>query len=382
METPQKKFEKKQPNLLKIFWTSLPILFLISIIILILFLFSVVKSKQEALTEAQKNSAAIERPAVNIIVLEVNPAEIRDVINLPGFIEPWTDLKLLSKIYGSVIEVPVAEGDFINKGDVIARIDPLDYQFAVDAARSAYNLAIDDYKRTKTLFEKKLTPKAELDRLQSTAKIQKAELDKAELQLSRCTIEAPIPGVIRTLDVKPGLLLSIADPVAHLLQTDSLKAVVGIPESDVSAVQTIDAVSVHINAFDNKIVETKKHFLSPSPENKAMLYRLELAMANPDQKILPGMFIRAEIVKKVVSQGLSVPLYAVITRDKEQFVFIEQDGTAVKKNVELGILEGWRIQVVKGLEPGNRVIIEGHRSVEEGQKVNVVRSLTHLETSI
>ncbi len=376
------RHNKSDPNnskLLKVVWSKLPLFILACIVILIIVLFSIISEKKQNLAEKQQNALGKAKPAVNVIALEMTPVKIRDIINLPGVIEPWTDLQLLSKIYGTVLSSPVKEGDFIKKGDVIASIDPIDYQIALIAAKSAYELASDDLRRTRTLFDKKLTSKAELDRLESTASIRKAEFDKAALQLSRCIIKAPIAGVIRELDVKPGLLLSVADPVARLLQIDKVKAVVGIPESDVNAVQKIDTISVKIQALDNLFIETKKHFLSSSPENDAMLYRLELTINNQDHTILPGMFVRANIIKKTITAGFSVPLYSVISRDKEQFVYIENEGKAMRKNVELGILEGWRIQVINGLESGDKVIVEGHRSLEKDQNINLVRTLTNLD---
>jgi membrane fusion protein (multidrug efflux system) len=74
-----------------------------------------------------------------------------------------------------------------------------------------------------------------------------------------------------------------------------------------------------------------------------------------------------------------VPLYSVITRGDKQFVFTEKDGRASVRLVETGILEGWRMQVSKGLAKGDHVIVVGHRSVDEGQEVNVVRIVSDPE---
>ena len=91
------------------------------------------------------------------------------------------------------------------------------------------------------------------------------------------------------------------------------------------------------------------------------------------------MFARVNIVKKEVKDSMSVPLYSVITRGNGQFVFIEKGGKAHARMVETGILEGWRIQVTKGLARGDHVIVVGHRSVDEGQEVNVVRTVSDPE---
>lgn len=75
-----------------------------------------------------------------------------------------------------------------------------------------------------------------------------------------------------------------------------------------------------------------------------------------------------------------VPLYSVISRNDRHFVYIAKDGIAVKKEVQLGFLEGWKIHIEEGLHAGDRVLIEGQRSVEDGQSIKVVRELDTLES--
>ena len=371
--------QTRRGRIIKMIWNALPLFFLMVTVVIIIILFSVISAKKDRIAEAQANALANERPPTNVVLLDVQPTTIRDRINLPGAIEPWTDLELLAKINGEVIDVPVTEGDKVTKGRVIARIDPTDYQIALDAAKASYKMAYANLKRFEKLYEKRLIPKSEFEKNETHVQTTKAEMEKAELNLSRCTITAPMSGVIRRLDAKKGLLLSIADPIARILEIDKVKAVIGIPESDVPFVRNIDTVELTVQALNDLKIEGRKHVLAASPENIARLYKLELAIDNPDGMLLPGMFVRAEIVKKVAKASLSVPLYTVITRNQEHFVYVEKDGLAERRPVELGILEDWKVQIKKGLMPGDKVIVEGHRSVEEGQKVNIVRMISNKE---
>jgi membrane fusion protein (multidrug efflux system) len=99
---------------------------------------------------------------------------------------------------------------------------------------------------------------------------------------------------------------------------------------------------------------------------------------NPDEKILPGMFLQANIVKQSKEGIVAIPLYTVISRNDEQFVYVAEDGIAHKRPVETGFTEGWQILIQSGLNLGEKVIIQGHRSIEDGQKVRVVKELTDL----
>lgn len=370
--------DRKAPRLLKeklfsAIPAKLPLLFLVGLVAAIFVLSGTIKAEKVRMIEEKRQAIATERPPANVVLLEVAPSTMQDRINLPGIIEPWEKLTLLSKVHGTVIETLVQEGDKVTKGQVIARLDPADFRIAVDSARAVHALAVADQQRFATLFEQDIIPRAEIEKIDAQVKTSKAALENAELLLSRCTIKAPISGVIRRLDAVVGLLLNVSDPVAEILQIDRVKAVVGIPESDVALVRNIENVTMTVQALDDKEIIGRTHYLASSPENGARLYRLELAVDNRDHQILPGMFFRAQIVKKVYQDTVAVPIYSVIKRQDKQFVYVEKNGVAQQMPVELGIIEDWRVQVTSGLSPGSRVVVEGHRDIEQGHKLNIVR---------
>ena len=96
---------------------------------------------------------------------------------------------------------------------------------------------------------------------------------------------------------------------------------------------------------------------------------------NPEGDILPDMFTRVDIVKQDIPDALVAPLYTVITRNDKTLVYVVSDGKAMKREVTLGIQEGWRVQIKSGLFPEDLLIVMGHRSVAENQPVQVVRAV-------
>ncbi len=355
------------------FWNNLPRFVLLVMITLIIVLFMTVSDKKSEIQAEQAAAIKNERPPVNTVVMEVTPGAISNKINLPGSIEPWTRLELISKIAGSIEEVLVQEGDSVKEGDIIAKIESDDYRIALDRATAAYKLAKADFERDKSVYAKGAIPTAELDARETNMQTAKADLDNATLLLSRCTIKAPINGVIRSLDAKVGLYLGIGDPIGRILQIDKVKAVIGIPESDITAVRNLPTVDVTIQALDNLQIVGKNYYVSSSPETAARLYRIELEIDNPDHRILPGMFVRANIIKQSREDALSIPFYSIISRNDEQYVFIERDGVVRKQPVQTGIMEQWMVEITDGLQSGDRIVVEGHRDVENDQKVNVVK---------
>ncbi len=340
-----------------------------------------VKAKKAVLEEELRNATAAEVPPVNVVTLELRPAPLRDKISLPGVIEAWRSLQLMAKVAGSVEEIFVKEGDQVRQGQLVARLETKEYQIAADSARAAHELARANLARSESLRSKGISTQASLEEQQNQVRQAKAALEDAELKLSRCQITAPIAGVISRLDAEVGMLVHSFSPapLAEILELERVKAAVSIPESDVAAVRRLKAVQIEVQALGGEKFTAPVHFLAPAPESMARVYRLELALDNPGRRILPGMFVRAEVVKEEQAQALAVPIYAVISRNGEQFVYVEENGLAKRRTVRTGFLEGWQVLVTEGLQAGDKVIVEGHRSVEDGQKVRTVKAAADLK---
>lgn len=353
----------------------LPIVFLCLLLAVVTGLALLVSAKQERLLAEKKATPKRERPPVNVVLQEIVHRPIQDRLNLPGMVEPWVDLNLMAEVGGTVIEVPVREGERVKAGDVIAQLDSRDYVNILQSITSSYELALLKQQRLQTLFEQQSVSKAALDEARATVRSLAAEKDQAALKLQRCRITAPISGVVNSLPAKVGLLLSVADPVARILQVDRLKVVVGIPESDVAAVSGLEQFELTLDALARRQVRAAKYFMSVAPDSMAQVYRLELAIDNKSGDILPGMFARVEIIKREVPAAAVIPLYSLISRDKHNFVYVAEDNLARIREVETGILDGWLIEITSGLAEGDLVIVVGHRSVDEGQPLKVARTI-------
>jgi hypothetical protein len=88
------------------------------------------------------------------------------------------------------------------------------------------------------------------------------------------------------------------------------------------------------------------------------------------------MFARVELIKQVFNQALAVPLYAIITQGDNRFVYIEKNGHAERRNVELGPLMDWQVLVTSGLRDGEKVIVVGQRFLNDGQEVEVIKDVS------
>jgi RND family efflux transporter MFP subunit len=376
LDTPPKRWLRK-------FWALLPGLAIFSFLVLvILVLGGRIKSEGEVIKSRNMANLDKENPALNVVVLELVPMPIRDRMNLPGIVEPWKKLQVVAQVQGKIVDKNLEEGQAVSKEDVIAVIDRRDYRIAYTNAKTSYEVALSDLKRLETLRRNNVIPQSQLDNATAQVENAKATLENAILALERCEIKADMDGVVNRMHIENGQYLSVGDPVADLLQIDRLKINVGIPESDIEDVRGLTEFDVRIDALGGETFRAGKHFVSFAAEDLARLYTLELELNNTDGRILPDMFVRVEIVKKEIKDSLSLPIYSVISRNDENIVYVVADGVARARRVSLGLLEGWRVQVTDGLSAGDRVIVVGQRSVNTGDKVNVVRSVTRAEDII
>ena len=321
-----------------------------------------------------------EPPALaNVITMKVLPGRVAEEISLPGVAKPWISLTVSAEVGGKVIKKLVGEGQYVNQGDVLALIDSRDYEYNYSSALASYKTAKTDADRFKALSKNQFITQAQLDDAQTRVKTTLSAMEQAKLNLERCTIRSPMKGIADRVHIEAGNFLGAGDPVADILELDRLKIEVGIPESDVSAVRKLKNFDLSFDALNGKTVTGNYHYLYKTTSSMARLYNLEITVNNPDIEILPDMFARVTIIKNQTDNGLCVPIYSLITKDKQTGVFIEDNGQVSFRKLTTGFQDGWSILVTQGLEPGEKVVVVGHRMVEDGDKVNVIRTVKRLE---
>ena len=363
-------------KLLHLVWSIFPWLLVAGIVAFLFYLGERIQHEKTRLDKAKQAAIKIETVPVSVVTLTLEPVRLEDKINLPGYVDPYEDLWVKAEVGGQVVNIPVKEGQTVKKGQVLVALDDRDYRLRLSRVEASYDLAKLEYDRIAALDKKGITAANRMDEASARYKDVAAQRDEAKLALDRTRITAPISGRINNIAAKLGDFIQSGAEIAQILQVGDVKVKVGIPESDVASFFTLESSEVVIEALGKRRVKGKKVFLSQQPRNLARLFDLELMVPNPDGQILPGMFARVELVKAVYEDALVIPLYAVINQGDQRFVFVENNGKAEKRQVAVGLLADWQIQVVDGLEAGDRLVIVGHRLLEEGQMVDVVQNVS------
>jgi len=380
MNTQSQVSETVVRKILKFIWKAVPFVVTVLIVgIIILLLGRTIAAKKAELAEQQSREQTVTKPLTNVVTLQIIPGVLKEKLSLPGVAKPWISLEVVSEIKGKIINKKTDQGRHVNKGDILAVIDKRDYQNAYDAALASYESALATQKRLKALVKNNFVTTSSLDDVDALVKTSKAAFDNAELNLSRCLIQSPMKGVVNRVYIENGKFLNPGDPVVQILQIDKLKIEVGIPESDVDAVRKLKFFNMTIDALKGKVCKGEYHYLSKTTDSMARLYNLEIKVNNQDGQILPDMFARVEIIKHEDANGIAIPMYSLVKVNGSVGVYIENSGIAKFTPVETGFQTGWQTQILKGLDPGDKVVVIGHRIIEHDQKINVIENIMDIK---
>lgn len=412
------------------------------------------------------------KKAEKVAIEKATKRTIIESVNASGKIYPETEIKISPDIAGQITDLYVEEGDSVRKGTVLARIYADIYALQRDEAASRVNqsvatvdnskasleslkanmdLAKQTLNRNTTLFNQKVISKAELEQFEVTYRSAQANynaalqnikslqagvqstqtgLNKANKDLSRTTIVAPMDGVISSLKVKKGESVAgssfnVGTEMMTVADMSVLEVRVDVGENDIVKISIGDSADVEVDAYNNrkfkgvvtKIASSTKTSLGQMTSNDVTNYEVRIRLDKDSYKDLsdrtfpfrPGMNASADIKTKRVDNVLAVPITAVnarvkgsdqsmaekkkeekevkgenendlsliITDELEEIVFVlEKDGTVKKLVVKSGIQDINYIEIRSGLKAGDEVVIGPYNAIsktlKDGAKVNVV----------
>ncbi len=319
------------------------------------------------------NASEPDRPAyvVNVLTEEVKAVTMRDVLVLPGQTEALHDVRLAAQRGGVVEWTGVTEGDVVRAGDAIARIDLTALGAALDRARANLSLAQDQVRRRSDLHARGVLAKEELDLARNELTSAQTRLREAEVDFSHGTVTSTLDGVVNKRHVDPGEFVGEGDPVADIVNVATMRVNFDVPEGDVRFLTQGQAVTLHVDTYPERRWAGVVDFVAWKADPATRTFQVRVVVDNEGGMIRPGMIARGAFLRRLIENAVTAPLFAVQDKGGERVVFVEQDGAAAARTVELGVVEGDRVQVLGGLKPGDRLIVAGHTEVEDGTKVNV-----------
>lgn len=330
------------------------------------------------------------------------------------------------QVAGRVARVYVDEGQIVQQGQVLAELDPSDYRNAFEAARGQadaaaasdskaqaglrpqeleqaridYTRAADEYKRMKFLMDRQslaandfqkfeaqyLAAKQRYEMAQAGtrgeeklsasagARAAAAQLHEAQKHLDDCKLRAPISGVIGMKHVDVGNTIAAGTPVFTVLQLNPVQLRAGVPEAQIGMVRTGARAQVTVPALQNRVFEGKLESVGVAADATSRTYAVKISIANADHALKAGMVGESRIFGDQLIHALTVP-GASILRDSrgvpQVWVYDPQQRRVFARRVDVGALIGDEVEITRGLNATDQVVVAGQQNVREGSLVQV-----------
>jgi multidrug efflux pump subunit AcrA (membrane-fusion protein) len=210
------------------------------------------------------------------------------------------------------------------------------------------------------------------DASQAKLKEMEAILEQERTRLQNAKIVAPFRGEISRKYVDAGALVSASTPLVSLVHTDTLKIIANFLERDVPLLRVGMKAKIRVESYPGKIFEGRVEKINSALDLSTRTLQAEIYIPNSDRSLKPGMFSNVEVVLLEKPQTLMIPREAVIETGGEWCVFIVEEKQAVRRRVTLGYEQDRLVEVLTGLNEGDRVVIKGQQSVKDGSAIRVI----------
>jgi membrane fusion protein (multidrug efflux system) len=311
----------------------------------------------------------IERIRVDVAVDTALKRTLFQERKLLGVLEAYreTDLGPLSP--GRVKSLPVKIGDYVRKGQVVARMD--DMQLVATDAQ--FQQVKAQYERSKSLYESNALPKAQFEAIEAQYTAMKRQI--ASLQ-ENTVISAPFPGVVTATAVEEGELYSApmaAGPgqskgLVHIMQLDPLKLDLDIDAQSVERIKRGMKVRLTVDQVPESIaVMGTVEWVNPQASAASRTFKVRLIVPNPSRTLRPGFFAEAHIILDQKQDVISVPRSAVV----DDRVFVISDSVAIARKVTLGWITDEFAEIVSGLDEHAVVAVKGNKALPDSALVNI-----------
>jgi len=319
------------------------------------------------------DAAGHDKP-VNVELLLLEPQPFSSPLLLVGEVQAEQDAVLAGETAGALERIVADRGASVEAGDTLLVIDPRRYRAAYDAALAQHENAELDWRMADRLHQAgQGVSESDWKKAANGLKMAEAALQSARIELENCFVTAPVAGVVAERFVDLGELVAPGTPLLQLVQDRDLKVRAGLPESQTAVGRlglpaTVRAPEAGLEA------RGKLRWVGAVLDGRSRTLPVEIGLVDPPAALKPGMAVQVEIRRQRGDRAIVIPVTVVQHAPDHEFVFVEQDGKAAERRVELGLRDGDRVEVLRGLATGDRLVVVGQRGLVDGQPLNVIAS--------
>jgi len=279
------------------------------------------------------------------------------------------DAPVLARVPGEVMQILVEEGDQVEKGQVLARLDGERLRLELLAANANLEQVRKELARYSDLADRGLVSAAMFDGLKYDVDALQAKYALAKLNYDYSEIRATISGIVSARDVKLGQNIEVNGIAFRITDTSELIAYLQIPQAELAKFSVGHNASLQVDSMPEIKFDATIGRISPTIDVRNGTFRATAFVANDDGYLVPGMFARFAIAYEKHEDALVIPRDAVVEEDDETAVYVVTDGAVARRIIETGIASEKQIEILSGLEENEAIVVVGHSGLRDGSKV-------------
>lgn len=309
-------------------------------------------------------------PAMQVSGVVLRSERIGDKLYAYGTLLANEEIELRPEASGRVMQLSFREGTWVQKGDLLLKINDAELQAQLKKLQYEEKLALENEQRQKQLRDIQAISQELYDAAVNRVQALRADIELVRAQLDKTELRAPFSGKTSFRSIAEGSYVTPATVVANLLQTSPIEVELSIPEKYAAEIRIGDKLQFSPEGTTEMFSATVS-VLAPQIDLATRTLSLRATAPNPGGKLLPGASARVELSLRETDGNLLIPTQAIIPVLKGKQVLVARNGKAQPVDIETGLRTESKVQVIRGLSAGDTVITSGILQLKPGMAVRV-----------
>jgi len=312
------------------------------------------------------------------VPVRVQPAEsVRRprVTAASGVVQARTEVDVGFQVPGKVVAVGPDEGSAVRAGELLAQIDPTDYRLGLAQAEAQAEQAAQERERFRPLLAIGSVAANDFERIESGTRQSAAAAGLARKRLADTRLVAPLSGVVARRAIQAGETAAPGQPVFTIVDVDPVRVRIGVPEAEVAAVRVGQRADVRLPALAGQTFSGRVTLVGIAADPTTRTYAVEVSVPNPAHRLKVGMVAEASVYGEQLTSAITVPAGAVV-RDADGatlvYVLDARDSNVHARRVETGAAREDAVEITRGVNVGEPVVVAGQQRVHDGSRVLVL----------
>lgn len=319
--------------------------------------------------DESKKSGDKDRPTT-VTGIVVKTSTFDNNLSLSGSIEANEQIEIHSEVSGIVEGIYFTEGSYVNKGQVLFKVNDIELRAQLRQAQTREGLAGENERRAKLLLQKEAISQEEFDVANADYASMKAQTQLIKAQIAKTSVKAPFSGKIGLRSISPGTYITPTVLVAKLVNTGKLKITFSIPEKYAAQVKSGSTIDFSVSGSD-KIYTAKIYAIEPEVEVATRTLKVRAIADNTDGKLFPGTFADVKLPLSIIKDAIVVPSEAIVPVQDGKKVYIANMGKAKEIMVNATTRTDASILILSGLKAGDTLITSGVMSLKNEAPIKV-----------